>query len=131
MGKHGITIGSKVGNQIFNRGMIAVDVSEKKEWGTRTSSETHTIKCFSNEAEYWQWMRAAENKRKTIKAVNKETGEVTTKKIRYMPRYEVVALASYDPAVKFEQMILKDGRWYTTPRKSVDQVVKMGINRIY
>lgn len=125
-----IHIGTNVPNVLLGAGVIAVNEKTWNEWGTRTYGEKNTIKMFDNEEQYWKWMER--NKKKTFKTKN-EDGSITFRTIRYMPRYEVAALASYDDDIKFQQMSYDEttDKFFTVPRKAQKQVVTMAQKNIF
>ena len=91
-----VNIGSKVPNIIFNKKVLVVNEKTWTEFGSQVSGEKNVMTIFANEDDYWKYMRNPKNKgKKTFKTKNAD-GSVTFKTIRYMPRYEVVALGSYD-----------------------------------
>lgn len=125
-----IKIGTSVPSTLLTQGVVAVIDKTWTEYGTRTYNEKNTVKLFKNENEYWRWM--GHNKKKTFKMKNPD-GTETHRTIRYMPRYEVVGLASYDNDIKFQQMTYDEtsDKFFTTPRKAQKQVVTMAQKNIF
>ena len=125
-----IRIGTNVPNVMLTPGVVAVIDKTWTEYGTRVYNEKNTIKLFDNEDQYWKWMER--NKKKTFKTKN-EDGTETHRTIRYMPRYEVAGLASYDDNIKFQQMTYDEtsDKFFTTPRKAQKQVITMAQKNIF
>ena len=125
-----VKFGTRVPNSLLSGGVVAVNEKTWNEWGTKAYGEKNVIKMFDTEDEYWIWMRR--NKKKTFKTKNSD-GSVTIKTVKYMPRYEVAALASYDDGIKFQQMSYDKttGKFFTVPRKAQSQVVVMSEKNIF
>lgn len=128
-----VNIGSKVPNIIFNKKVLVVNEKTWTEFGSQVSGEKNVMTIFANEDDYWKYMRNPKNKgKKTFKTKNAD-GSVTFKTIRYMPRYEVVALGSYDENISFRKVVINKAgdKFSYVPCKASAKDVVMSEKNIY
>ena len=129
MARKRVNIGSMVSEHVKDLHMICVNVKTQTSYGSKVIKEKNKIFMFKNENEYRAYMK--ETKRKTVKMAN-SNGEITKKTIRYMPRYEVVGLGSYDPQIEFFKFEKReDGSWSITYAEKQNRMIDMSCNNIY
>lgn len=129
MAREIVRIGSKVPAFIMKNRMAAVCERTWTEYGTRVIDEKNVIKMFPNEEEFLEFM--SQNHKRTFRTKNAD-GSVTHRTIKYMPRYEVVALASYDDNLKFQQMVFnpETHKFSPVPRAAKSQFITMSDKNI-